>query len=612
MIRFDLADTGVASLQVTGRHFFRVQRELSGKQLYYGAFFGKKSQLWYFSFHNYQRVKDYVSGLDDEKCMSREFKSTIGEYLANQEIIQRVKDGTPAPEILVQNLNYELRPYQVIGAAFLRLVERALLADDMGLGKTPQTISAALSLVEEKGISRILIVCPSSLKYQWKSEIRKFAPGPYGEEAVVIEGPAGTRHQLYGSKLFSIVNYELIRNDLEVLKAENWDLIVLDEAQRIKSRGRFKTDRDSGERVATGCKTTAAIKELDSRYRFAITGTPIENSIVDMFSILEFLDPMIFGSIASFKKRYMKETPWGAQTGTNRSDELKRKLSPVVMRREKQYVLTELPPFTENEEPCPLIGGQKKLYEDIEAETLEALNAISDKQGRDLSQAKFEIIAKLIYLREVCDSPELIDPDIRESGKLSSVLSLLEDLPGKVLIFTQFESMSRILERDIETKFGNNLPVFRLHGGVDARTRDDVKEIFNHIDRPVVLVTTDCSKYGVNLQAARWVFNYDLPYNPAVISQRIGRAHRDGMDEVERLVDDQNVSVINFTVPNSIEDRVKRIIETKRLIFSDIMTDQQILHKFTVNELRFILTGQGRYNPAGIRGNGEYTGAIRA
>jgi len=592
MIRFDIADTGVASLQVTGRHFYRVQRELSGKQLYYGAFFGQKSQLWYFSFHNFPRVKEYVSGLDDEKCMSREFKAIIDDYLDNQEIIKRIKDGQPCPEILCQNLNYELRPYQVIGAAFLKLVERALLADDMGLGKTPQTISAALSLVEERGISRILIVCPSSLKYQWKSEIRKFAPGAYGESAVVIEGTFGTRQHIYGSELFSIVNYELVRNDINILHQIPWDLIVLDEAQRIKSRGRMKTDKKSGARVATGCKTTAAIKELDSRYRFAITGTPIENSIVDMFSILEFLDPMIFGSIASFKKRYMKETPWGAQTGTNRSDELKKKLAPVVMRREKQYVLTELPPYTENEEPCSLIGGQKKLYEDIENEALAALEAIANKQGKELQQAKFEIISKLIYLREVCDSPELIDPEIKESGKVSSMLSIMEDLPGKVLIFTQFEKMSRILVREIEAKFGTDLEAFRLHGGVDSRTRDDIKEIFNHIERPVALVTTDCSKYGVNLQAARWVFNFDLPYNPAIIDQRIGRAHRDGMDEVERLVDDSNVSVINFTVANTIEDRVKKIIQTKRLIFNDIMTDQQILHKFSIRELRYILTGR--------------------
>ena len=601
MIRFDLADTGVASLQVTGRHFFRVQRELSGKQLYYGAFFGKKSQLWYFSFHNYPRVKEYVSGLDDEKCMSREFKATIDEYLFNQEIVQRIKDGQPAPEIVNQNLNYELRPYQVIGSAFLQLVERCVLADDMGLGKTPQTISAALALVEKKGISRVLTVCPSSLKWQWESEIRKFAPGPYGEDSIVIEGPAATRHQLYGSKLFTIVNYELVRNDLEVLKEIPWDIIILDEAQRIKSRGRYQTDKKSGERVVTGCKTTAAIKELSSRYRWPISGTPIENTIVDMFSILEFTDPMIFGSIASFKKRYIKETPWGAQTGTNKSDELKKKLAPVVMRREKKYVLTELPPYTENEEPCELIGGQKRLYEAIENEALEALEAISNKQGRDLSQAKFEIISKLIYLREVCDSPELIDPEIKESGKVSSMLSIMEDLPGKVLIFTQFEKMSRILEREIEARFGAEREAFRLHGGVDSKTRNDIKDIFNLIERPVALITTDCSKYGVNLQAARWVFNFDLPYNPAIIEQRIGRAHRDGMDEVVRLVDDSNVSVINFTVARTIEDRVKKIIQTKRLIFNEIMTDEQILHKFSVDDLRYILTGQDRYNLSGNR-----------
>ncbi|MFA5037001.1 MAG: DEAD/DEAH box helicase, partial [Candidatus Izemoplasmatales bacterium] len=282
-----------------------------------------------------------------------------------------------------------------------------------------------------------------------------------------------------------------------------------------------------------------------------------------------------------------------------------KKLAPVVMRREKKYVLTELPPYTENEEPCELIGGQKRLYEAIENEALEALEAISNKQGRDLSQAKFEIISKLIYLREVCDSPELIDPEIKESGKVSSMLSIMEDLPGKILIFTQFEKMSRILEREIEARFGSDREAFRLHGGVDAKTRNDVKDIFNMIERPVALITTDCSKYGVNLQAARWVFNFDLPYNPAIIEQRIGRAHRDGMDEVERLVDDSNVSVINFTVARTIEDRVKRIILTKRLIFNEIMTDEQILHKFSIDDLRYILTGQDRDNRAGTRGNLE-------
>ena len=576
-----------------GRHFYRVQRELGGKITYYGAFYGEKSQLWYFSFHNYRRIRDYVSGLDDkEKGMSSEFRDIIIPYLHNQNIIQRIKDGEPVPEIACQNLNHELRPYQVIGAAFLRLVERALLADDMGLGKTPESISAALSLVQEGLIRRVLIVCPSSLKWQWKSELRKFAPEPYGEDSYVIEGTAGTRHQLYGRRLFSIANYELIKRDLHILQEIDWDLIILDEAQRIKTRGRYKTDKKTGERIATGCKTTAAIKELSSRYRWAITGTPIENSIIDMFSILEFLDPMIFGSIASFKKRYMKQTPWGSQTGTSQSEELKRKLSPIVLRREKSLVLPWLPPFTENEEPCELVGEQRRLYNEFENETLEALNAIASKQGKELRQAQFEIVAKMVYLREICDSPELIDPNILESGKVSSLLSILEDLPiGKVLIFSQFERMTAILEREIEARFGMAWQPFRIHGGVDSHTRNDIKDIFNLIDRPVILITTDCSKYGVNMQAARWVMNFDLPYNPATIEQRIGRAHRDGMDEVERLGNDTNVSVINFTVANSIEDRVKKILATKRMIIGEIMSDDKILHKFSIDELRFILTG---------------------
>ncbi len=593
MFKFDIADVGVGSLKVTGRHFYRVQRELSCKINYYGAFFGKRSQLWYFSFHNFTRIRDYVRGLDEEeKVMSPEFRDVIIPYLSNQEIIQRIKDGEAAPEISCQNLNHELRSYQIIGSAFLKLVERALLADDMGLGKTPQSISAALSLISDGLARRVLIICPASLKWQWESEIRKFAPAPYGEDSCVVEGHYATRQRLYGTKTFSIATYDTIRRDLECLKDIDWEIIILDEAQRIKSRGGYRINRETGERKVTGCKTTAAIKELNARYRWAITGTPIENSIVDMFSILEFLDPMIFGSIAAFKKRYMKQTPWGAQTGTSQSEELKLKLAPIVLRREKALVLPWLPPYSENEEPCELIGDQKKLYEEIENETLEALNAIANKQGRDLQRARFEVIAKMVYLREVCDSPELIDPTIMESGKLSSLLSVLEDLPiGKVLIFSQFERMTAIIEREIEARFGRALEPFRIHGGVDAHSRNDIKDIFNLIDRPVCLITTDCSKYGVNMQAARWVFNYDLPYNPAIIEQRISRAHRDGMDEVERLVEDPNVSVINFTVRNSIEDRVKKIIQTKRLIFNEIMTDEKILHKFSLDELRYIVTG---------------------
>lgn len=591
MIRIDKAICGVVSLEIVGRDFFRVQREFSNKLSYYGAFPGTKSKLWFFSYHNFNKVVSYLRSLNDEIICPQDFKEEIQEYVAKQKIIKDIKSGEPVDASLFpQNLNCQLRDYQLVGAAFLRLAERAILADEMGLGKTPMFLSAVTELIRTNNLQNIMLVCPTTLKYQWKEEIEKFLPKEL-HSTTIIKGNAKERKALYGSKLFTIAGYESIRADIEHVKTIPWDLVGLDEVQKIKTRGRYKTDSNTGERTAKGNKTSASIKELKPRFRFALGGTPIENSLMDMFSILEWIDPMLFGSIAVFKKRYMSIAPWGAQSANRQTDELSIKLSPVLLRREKKYVLPELPPFTENDLICELSGEQKRLYEDVQNEALRALNAIAAKQGRELTQSKFEIVAKLVYLREICDSPELIRPELTESCKLNELYDFLENASGKIIIFSQFERMGAIIEREIEKRYSKKYTVFRLHGGVPSEDRNTIRNIFNQIDKQIILVSTDCAKYGINLQSARWVINYDLPYNPATIDQRIGRAHRLGMEEVDRLGEDNNVSVLHITVRDSVEDRVKSIINRKRIIFDEIMTDDRILHKFSLSELRFILSG---------------------
>jgi SNF2 family DNA or RNA helicase len=317
VIRFDLEVEGIGSLEITGRHHERAKREFGCKEGYYAAFFGKKTQKWFFSYHNFNKIKEYISVLHDDKFMSAKFSEVITKYLAQQEIINNIKEGKEVTNIADQNLKLELRPYQLIGSAFLYLVERCILADEVGLGKTPEAIAAILRLKNLGELNKALIICPSGLRYQWaEAGIEKFAPEPFTHSYVVIDGAPADRHKLYKKDaLFTIMSYELVPRDLEFINAEKWDAIVIDEAQRIKSRGKIEKDKKTGEKKVKGCRTTAYIKELDSKYRWALTSTPIENTIVDMFSILEFVDPMIFGSIAAFKRKYIKATPWGTQSG---------------------------------------------------------------------------------------------------------------------------------------------------------------------------------------------------------------------------------------------------------------------------------------------------------
>jgi SNF2 family DNA or RNA helicase len=197
----------------------------------------------------------------------------------------------------------------------------------------------------------------------------------------------------------------------------------------------------------------------------------------------------------------------------------------------------------------------------------------------------------MIYLREIVDSPELMDDTIKGSGKINELLDAIAENPGKFLVFTQFERMTPILKRDIEARFGDKVEVMIISGKVTSKNaRNEIKKRFNSIPKQAVLLLTDAGKYGLNLQAARWVVDYDLPYNPATVAQRIGRTDRDGWKETERL-GVENISVIDLICHNTIEDRVLKILKTKKKIFDEIMGDEQILQTFSEDELKYILTG---------------------
>jgi SNF2 family DNA or RNA helicase len=590
VIALDLVAPGIISLAVEGRKFNQITRELGMREDYYGAHWGQKSQKFYFSFHAYTKITKYLKGVGDpDFSLSKELDSAIKPYIARQELIGAMREGKAVPQLNIQNLKLPLYPYQVVGARWLRYVERGLLADEMGLGKTPQFLSAAVQLADEEHIERILIIAPATLKYQWADEIDKFVPDQYADYIVVDGEPAERRHQ-WGSRLITIANYEQVRCDIATIKSIKWDLVGLDEAQRIKTTGKFVQDK-KGNTVIQGCQTSALVKSIKAKYRFALTGTPIENSIKDLFNILEYIDPTIFGNLLKFKKKYMSENPWGGQQGTTKAEELRIKLNPVTFRREKRDVMPDLPPVTRNQVLCPLLPAQKDMYDQIEMESLQALEMLTTLRGRDYYQTKFAVITKMIYLREIVDSPELMDDTIKGSGKINELLDAIAENPGKFLVFTQFERMTPILKRDIEARFGDKVEVMIISGKVTSKNaRNEIKKRFNSIPKQAVLLLTDAGKYGLNLQAARWVVDYDLPYNPATVAQRIGRTDRDGWKETERL-GVENISVIDLICHNTIEDRVLKILKTKKKIFDEIMGDEQILQTFSEDELKYILTG---------------------
>jgi superfamily II DNA or RNA helicase/REP element-mobilizing transposase RayT len=464
-----------------------------------------------------------------------------------------VEQPAPAPSPLDELISsVHLYPFQREGVAFLVTNGRALLADDMGLGKTIQAIAAAVYLKQTQGLKRALVICPASLKYQWQAEIKRFT----GERAEVIGGEPAERESIYRATaheggfilpqdkaFFYIVNYELVHRDLDQLKKLDPDLLIVDEAQRVKN---FRT------------KTAQAVFELPAPRAFVLTGTPLENQLMELFTIVRFIDERALGrNPVAFRERYVIQDHFGGILGYQRVDEVTRKIASITLRRTKEQTLTELPELIEVPRWLELTGTQRKLYQELQGQAREML-AQHVWDGVQTNNA----LTVLQRLRETCDTAELIDPELRDSQKLEELLSLLEDevrtLGRQALIFTQWTRMGEILMRELkQAKFA---PAF-LHGGVPANQRPEMVRRFQD-GRDRILVSTDAGGTGLNLQAASLVVNYDLPFNPAKLSQRIARAHRLGQTG--------SVVVVNLLSRGTVEEKMVRILSEKRELFQDV------------------------------------------
>lgn len=465
--------------------------------------------------------------------------------LAHSERKTRIQAAIARTGGYLPGVRARLYPYQTEGVAFLASSGRAILADDMGLGKTLQSIAAAQWLLDHEGVERVLIVCPASLKSQWQSEIRRFT----GHEAIVIEGGAAPRIAQYRQRPhFAIVNYELVVRDLSAISTELApDLLILDEAQRIKN---WKT------------KTAASIKALETRYAFVLSGTPLENRLEDLYSVMQVVDPRVLGPLWHFLLNYHVMDERGKVVAYRNLSDLRRRLAPVMLRRDKRLVKEQLPDRIVQTVTVPLSKRQAELHDSA----LSAANRLAQiaKRRRLTPREEKELLSALQRARMACDAAYLVDHETLGSPKLEELGRILEsaciDQGEKVVVFSQWEVMTRLAE---EVATGLGLGVARLHGGVPSKQRGELVARFRDDPDCQVFISTDAGSTGLNLQNASIFVNLDMPWNPAILEQRIGRVHRLGQRT--------QVHVFLLVADQSYEQRVAALVRGKAELFSSVV-----------------------------------------
>jgi hypothetical protein len=404
-------------------------------------------------------------------------------------------------------LNTELLPYQLDGIAFAVGIGRAVLADDMGLGKTIQGIGVAELLSMQAGISKVLVICPASLKSQWRLEIKRFSD----RSCQLVIGSAEERAAQYdNSCFFTICNYEQVLRDIKSIEIVKWDLIILDEGQRIKN---WET------------KTSQTTKSLRSPFALVLSGTPLENRLDDLYSIIEFIDARRLGPAFRFFNRYRVVDEKGRLLGYKNLNELREKIKPVLLRRTRKKVMKELPTRTTElrripptEEQISLHNGQKKIIQSIICKRY-----ISEMDLLRLQKA-------LLICRMAANSTFLVDKNPPGySSKLDEIDILLDQLASeedrKIVLFSEWTTMLNLIEPFLQRR---NLRYVRLDGSVPQKNRQVLMHQFQKDPDCKLFITTNAGSTGLNLQAANTVINVDLPWNPAVLEQRISRAHRMG------------------------------------------------------------------------------------
>lgn len=439
-----------------------------------------------------------------------------------------------------------LYDYQRDGVLFAAKAGRCLLGDDMGLGKTIQAIASAEVMARLFGVERVLIVCPTSLKYQWLREIERMSE----RSALVISGSIPDRSRAFAASgpFFKITNYDTVHADLDAIASWGPDLVVLDEAQRIKN---------------WSTRTARSVKRIESPYAIVLTGTPLENRLEELISIVQFVDQHRLGPTYKLLHDHQVVDDVGKVIGYQDLDRIGKTLEPILIRRRKSEVLAQLPERIDNHVFVPMTEPQRAIH----AENQEIAARIVQKWRRYhfLSEAdQRRLMIALQRMRMVCDSTYLIDPETDSGHKVGEVATVLDEVleePGtKVVAFSQWLRMHELMKYQVEArKVGHAL----FHGGLSGTQRGKIIDRFRDDPDCRLLLSTDAGGVGLNLQHANIVLNLDLPWNPAILEQRVGRVHRLGQQ--------RSVQVVNFVAKGAIEEGMLSLLQFKKSLFSGVL-----------------------------------------
>lgn len=442
-------------------------------------------------------------------------------------------------------LRVPLYEYQREGALFAARAGRCLIGDEMGLGKTIQAIAAAEIMAQLFGVERVLIVCPTSLKHQWEREIERFTT----RSVQTIGGLRLRRQELFGGdSFFKITNYDTVHADLDLIQGWAPDLVVLDEAQRIKN---------------WSTRVARSVKKITSPYAIVLTGTPLENRLEELISIVQFVDRYRLGPTFRLLDNHQIRDDVGRVVGYRDLDRLGKTLQPILVRRQKDQVLTQLPERLDKNFFVPMTPEQRQHH----TENLELMIRIVAKwrKYKFLSEAdQRRLMIFLQNMRMSCDSTYLLDQTTDFGVKADELTTLLDEVyekpDSKAVIFSQWTRMHELLVRRFQ---GRKWDYVFFHGGVPGPQRKGLVDRFKDDPGCRAFLATDAGGVGLNLQHASVVVNVDLPWNPAVLEQRIGRVHRLGQK--------QPVRVVNFVSQGTIEEGMLQVLRFKKSLFAGVL-----------------------------------------
>ena len=478
-------------------------------------------------------------------CIRPEVREKV-ERIFEQSLLKELEQ-TYTPDYSI--VNADLFPYQKEGVEFVLFKNVAVIADEMGLGKTLQAIAAAVMKKQVFDFGKTLVVCPATLKSQWKKEIERFS----NEKALIVNGSPKEREAQYLSDAyyFFIVNYETIMRDSQAINRAGIDFLILDEAQRIKN---FET------------KTASSVKRLQPKHTLVITGTPIENRLIDIYSVISALDPYFFGPLWEFSYQHclFDRVKINKIDGYYNLQALNGKLSEILIRREKRKVLDQMPNVQQIDIPVRLSPEQAEYH----ASYAKGIAAIIRKKfltAYDLQRLQL----LLANMRMVCDSTYLIDEDTNVSPKMDELEHILleqfdlQNTDRKIIIFSEWIKVHKLIGQMLRQ---NKIGFVELSGKVPVKSRGDLIKKFENSPEYKVFLSTEAGGAGLNLQIADTLINFELPWNPAKKNQRIGRIDRLGQKS-------DYLTIYNLITRNSIEQQIAAGLLVKQNLFESVLND---------------------------------------